>query len=55
MKINKQLAQGVHIVGDDYEYVEAVRKPNADTKIIKQVWVVGKAKDFKKLNKKEVK
>lgn len=44
MKIDIRLAKGIHVVGEDYEYVMAVRKPNADTKIIKEVWFKGKVK-----------
>lgn len=48
MRINQELAKGVVIVGDDFEMVRAVRKPNADTRITQEVWFKGKAGKFKK-------
>ena len=48
MKINKKLAKGIHIVGDDFEKVIAIRKPDADTKIKFQIWVKCKVKKLKK-------
>ena len=47
MEINKKLAKGIHIVGDDFEKVIAIRKPNADTKIKFQIWVKCKASKLK--------
>jgi len=38
MKINSNLANGIKIVGGNYEYIKAVKKPNADTKITMEVW-----------------
>ena len=37
MNINKELANGIHLVGDDFEYIKAVRKPNADIKITHEI------------------
>jgi len=48
MKLNKKLAKGIHIVGDDFEKVVAVRKPDADTKIIRQIYVKTTARRLKK-------
>ena len=49
MKIDKKIAEGVIIDGKDFELVVAERKPNADTKIIREFWFKGKAKDLIKL------
>ena len=48
MKINTELADGVVIYTKDFELVKAVRRPNADTKIIQQFYFKGKAKTFQK-------
>ena len=48
MKINKKLANGIHIVGDEFEYVKAVKKPNADTKITQEIWIKCKARKFQR-------
>jgi len=54
MQINKQNAVGIKIVGKDFEYVKALRKPNANTNILAEWRFAGKAKDYKKiLNKKD--
>lgn len=47
MQLNKTLANGIHIVGDDFEKVVAIRKPNVRTKIKFQIWVKCKAKKLK--------
>ena len=46
MRINKELADGILVIGKDYQYVKAVKKPNANTNIIQEVWFKGKAKNF---------
>jgi hypothetical protein len=38
----------VHVVGNDFEFVRAIAKPNADTKITQEFWFKGKAKHFQK-------
>ena len=50
MKINKKLAKGIHIVEDDFEFIRAERKPNAQTKIIREVWVSTTVKKLKEKN-----
>jgi len=46
MKINKKLANGIKISNGDLEMIVAVRKPNAETKIIQSIYFKGTAKDF---------
>ena len=46
MKINTKLAKGIHVVGDDFEKIVAVRKPNADTKITWEIKVKCRAKEL---------
>lgn len=48
MELNKKLAKGVHVVGDDYEFIKAVRRPNVNTKITHSFYFKGKASFFKK-------
>jgi hypothetical protein len=50
MRINKEKAIGIIIIGDDFEFIRAVRKPTKDCEIIKEVWFKGKAKHFKNKN-----
>jgi len=47
MRINDN-GEGIHIKTKDFERVIAVRRPNADTKIIQEFWFKGKAKHFQK-------
>lgn len=51
MKLNKKLASGIHVATPEFEYIKAVKKPNADTKIIREWWFVGKAKHLKEMLK----
>jgi len=52
MNLNKN-AVGIIIKGSDFEYIKAVRKPNSDCKISKEIWFIGKAKHFQKKKEKE--
>jgi len=54
MEIKKEVANGIQISGDDFEMVMAVRKPNADVEIIREIWFKGKAKNFQKEVKQNV-
>ena len=47
MDVKKKVATGIKISGEDFEYVCAVRKPNADTKIMREFWFKGKVKNMK--------
>ena len=47
MKIDKTRATGIHVIGNDYEYIKAIRKPNVQTKIISEVFFKGKWKKKK--------
>lgn len=49
MKLNKQIAEGITINAKDFDYVVAVRKPNANTQIIREFWFKGNVADLKKL------
>jgi len=46
MEINKKIAKGIKVVGEDYEYIKAVSK-SPQIKITQEVWFKGKAKHFK--------
>ena len=48
MEINKEKAIGIKIVGEDFTYVKAVRKPDSDCKIVKEIWFKGSASRFQK-------
>lgn len=49
MKINTKLAEPIiQIKAKDFEYIKAIRKPNADTKIKLQFWIKCKNKQHKK-------
>ena len=50
MKINDN-ATGIIIKGDDYTYVKAVRKPESDCKITKEIWFKGTFESFKEVVK----
>lgn len=58
MKINEEVAKGIIIAGDNIVYAKAIRKPNANTNIIQEMWFKGspqKAKELlNKLQEKEV-
>ncbi len=41
MNINKDLEIGIKITGDDWEYLKCIRKPNVNTKIIREFWFKG--------------
>ena len=50
MKVNTEIANGIVISKDDFEYVRAVRKPNVNISIIQEFWFKGSVKDFRRLN-----
>jgi len=49
MEINDEVAEGIQISGKDFDYVYAERKPNAEVKIVREIWFRGKARQI--LNK----
>ena len=49
MEVNNEVANGVKISGDDFEFVMAVRKPNADVTITREFWFKGKANKLKEV------
>lgn len=51
MEVDEKVADGLKISTDDFEYVCAVRKPNADTKITREFWFKGSLNKFKEVSK----
>jgi len=46
MEVKKDVAKGIKISGEDFEFVMAVRKPNANTTITREFWFKGNAKNI---------
>ncbi len=49
MKINEEKANGIVISGDNIVYAKAIRKPNANTNIIQEMWFKGSPQKAKEL------
>ena len=47
MKVTKNGKKLIHIKGEDFEIIIAVRKPTSPVKILKEVWVKCPAKRLK--------
>jgi hypothetical protein len=53
MNINEEVANGIVISGEDFEYATAIRKPNINTKIIREFWFKGTNKKLMEVLKKK--
>jgi len=49
MKINEEQANGIIITGDNLIYAKAIKKPNANTNIIQEMWFKGSPRKAKEL------
>ena len=48
MKINNN-AVGIILVGNGWEFIRAIRKPQSKCKITQEIWFKGKVKHLRKL------
>ena len=49
MEINENIANGIVITGDNIVYAKAIKKPNANTEIIQEIWFKGSPQKSKEL------
>jgi len=54
MKINEDVAEGIVFTGNNIVYAKAIRKPNVNTKIVKEIWFKGSVQDSLDLLNKNV-
>lgn len=49
MNINENIANGIVITGNNIVYAKAIKKPNANTEIIQEIWFKGSPQKSKEL------